>query len=317
MPLSVTFLGFFNIWICLTLLVILFLSLSIKIVPQNSVYVIERFGKYLKTMEAGFNLLIPAVDRVAYVRSLKEQAFDVVSQSAITRDNIAVVVDGVVYMKILDPIKASYGVDDHLSSVTLLAQTSMRSEIGKLELEKTFEDRESLNAAIVSAINEACFPWGVQVLRYEIKDINPPRTVLEAMERQMKAEREKRALILESEGLSLSEVTIAEGKKKARILAAEAEKLEQILRAEGEAQSIISVAQAKAEALIIVARSASTEDGQKAIQLDLAEKAIEARKAIAKKSSVILLSDQQSSVSYVVAEAMSIMTAMNLSSKVK
>ncbi|EOD80998.1 stomatin 2 [Grimontia sp. AD028] len=300
-----------NTWVILAVLVVIALRSAVKFVPQNTAYVIERFGKYNKTMEAGLNVLVPFIDRVAYVRTLKEQAFDVPSQSAITRDNISLVVDGVLYIKVLDPVKACYGVDDYIFSVTQLAQTSMRSEIGRMELDKTFEERESLNTAIVSAINEAAQPWGVQVLRYEIKDIDPPRSVLDAMERQMKAEREKRAAILESEGARQADINVAEGQKQARVLAAEAEKSEQILKAEGEAQAILAVAQAQAEALEVVGRTAATEEGQKAIQLDLADKAIEAKKAIAKESSVVLLPDSQSSAASLVAESMSIINTLN------
>ncbi|PCS24144.1 SPFH domain-containing protein [Candidatus Enterovibrio escicola] len=303
----------FSPWVILAVLVVIALRTSVKFVPQNTAYIIERFGKYHKTMEAGLNGLVPFIDRVAYMRTLKEQAFDVPSQSAITRDNISLVVDGVLYIKVLDPVKACYGVDDYVFSVTQLAQTSMRSEIGRMELDKTFEERENLNTAIVSAINEAGAPWGVQVLRYEIKDIDPPRSVLDAMERQMKAEREKRAVILESEGTCQSEINVAEGNKRARVLAAEAERSEQILKAEGEAQAIISVAQAQAEALEVVGRTAATAEGQKAIQLDLADKAIEAKRAIARESTVVLLPDGQSSAASIVAESMSIINTLNAS----
>ncbi|MCW8830460.1 MAG: paraslipin, partial [Gammaproteobacteria bacterium] len=280
-------------------------------VPQNRAYVVERFGKYNKSMEAGLNFLVPFIDKVAYDRSLKEQAFDVPSQAAITRDNISLVVDGVLYLKVLDPFKASYGVDNYVFAVTQLAQTTMRSEIGKIELDKTFEEREALNTNIVASINEAAGPWGVQVLRYEIKDIEPPRTVLEAMERQMKAEREKRAVILESEGERQSAINVAEGQKQAIVLAAQADKEEQILRAEGEAQAIIAVADAKAKALEVVGNIAIEEKGQKAIQLDLAAQAIEAKQAIAKESSVVLLSDEKTGAANVVAEAMTIINSLN------
>lgn len=311
MDLTQSLMSIFNIWAFIALFIVVVLSLSIKIVPQNTAYIIERYGKYHKSMQSGFNIFVPFMDRVAYVRSFKEQAFNVSSQSAITRDSIALTVDGVLYTKIVDPVKASYGVEDPIFSVTQLAQTSMRSEIGRMELYKIFEERESLNTSIISAINDAAGPWGIQVLRYEINEINPPRSVLDAMERQMKAEREKQAVILESEGVSQSEINVAEGQKQARILAAEAEKHENILRAEGEAQAIISVAQAQSEALEIVGRTASTEEGQKAIQLDLAEKAIEAKRAIAKASTVVLLPDTQSSAASLVAEAMSIVHALN------
>ena len=305
----------FNFWVGLAILLLVLVKSSIKFVPQNFAYVIERFGKYNKTMTAGLNFLVPFIDKVAYVRSLKEQAVDVPSQSAITRDNIQLVVDGVLYLKVLDPYKASYGVDDYVYAVTQLAQTTMRSEIGKIELDKTFEEREALNINIVSQINEAAEPWGVQVLRYEIKDIEPPRTVLDAMERQMKAEREKRAAILESEGERQSAINVAEGEKRAKVLAAEADKAEQILRAEGEAQAIIAVADAKAKALEVVGSVAIEEKGQKAIQLDLAEQAIAAREAIARESSVVLLNDNQSSPANIVAEAMTIINSLNRQQK--
>jgi regulator of protease activity HflC (stomatin/prohibitin superfamily) len=301
----------FNFWVGLAILAVILVKSSIKFVPQNRAFVVERFGKYNKTMEAGLNFLVPFIDKVGYDRSLKEQAVDVPSQSAITRDNISLVVDGVLYLKVLDPYKASYGVDDYVYAVTQLAQTTMRSEIGKIELDKTFEEREVLNTNIVAAINEAAGPWGVQVLRYEIKDIEPPRTVLEAMERQMKAEREKRAVILESEGERQSAINVAEGDKRAKVLAAEADKAEQILRAEGEAQAIIAVADAKAKALEVVGAVAIQEAGQKAVQLELAEQAIAAKEAIAKESSVVLLSDEKSGASNIVAEAMTIINTLN------
>ncbi|MDT8452637.1 MAG: SPFH domain-containing protein [Gammaproteobacteria bacterium] len=301
----------FNFWVGFAVLAIVLAKTSIKFVPQNRAYVVERFGKYNKTMVAGLNFLLPFFDKIAYERSLKEQAFDVPSQAAITRDNISLVVDGVLYLKVLDPYKASYGVDDYVYAVTQLAQTTMRSEIGKIELDKTFEEREVLNISIVASINDAAGPWGVQVLRYEIKDIEPPRTVLEAMERQMKAEREKRAVILESEGERQSAINVAEGNKQAIVLAAEADKAQQILRAEGEAQAIIAVADAKARALEVVGNVAIEERGQKAIQLDLASQAIAAKEAIARQSSVVLLSDEKTGAANVVAEAMTIINMLN------
>ncbi len=297
----------------LLILVIVLLKSSIKFVPQNRAYVIERFGKFNKSIEAGLNFIVPFVDVVAYDRSLKEQAVDVPGQSAITRDNISLIVDGVLYFRVLDPYKASYGVDDYVFAVIQLSQTTMRSEIGKMELDKTFEERDSLNTNIVAAINEAAGPWGVQVLRYEIKDIIPPQSVMEAMERQMKAEREKRAQVLESEGDRQAAINVAEGQKQAQVLAAEAEKLEQILKAEGEAKAIMQVAVAKAEALETIGNVAKTEQGQKAIQLDLATKAISAKQAIAKESSVVLLPDNATDASSMVAQAMSIIGTMNKS----
>lgn len=301
----------FNFWTGLAVLLVLFVKTAFKFVPQNRAFIVERFGKYNKSMDAGLNMLVPFIDKVAYDRSLKEQAVDVPSQGAITKDNISLVVDGVLYLKVLDPYKASYGVDNYTYAVTQLAQTTMRSEIGKIDLDKTFEERESLNANIVNAINQASEPWGVQVLRYEIKDIEPPRSVLEAMERQMKAERDKRATILESEGQRQSSINVAEGEKQATVLTAEADKMEQILRAEGEAQAIIAVAEAKAKALETIGKIADTAEGQKAIQLELADKAIAAKEAIAKESSVVLLPDQQSNASNLVAEAMTIINTLN------
>lgn len=290
--------------------VLVLLKKSIILVSQNEAWIIERFGKYIATKEAGLNFIVPFIDRIAAERSLKEQAVDVPSQSAITRDNITLSVDGVLYFRVLDPYKATYGVEDYVFAVTQLAQTTMRSELGKMELDRTFEERSQLNASIVSAINEAANPWGIQVLRYEIKDIVPPRSVMDAMEAQMKAERVKRAQILESEGDRQSAINVAEGQKQAQVLAAEADKQEQVLRAEGEAKAILAVAEAKAEALRKIGEAANTEDGQKAIQLDLATKAIEAKQAIAKESSVVLLPDNGTDASSLVASAMTIIQSL-------
>ncbi|UTW01056.1 paraslipin [Marinomonas rhizomae] len=291
-------------------LVIFLLKGSIKFVPQNQAYVIERFGKYQSTKEAGLNFILPFIDRISADRSLKEQAVDVPEQSAITKDNISLHVDGVLYFRVLDPYKATYGVDDYVFAVTQLAQTTMRSELGKMELDKTFEERDVLNTNIVASINDAAGPWGIQVLRYEIKDIVPPQSVMEAMEAQMKAERVKRAQILESEGDRQAAINRAEGQKASVVLAAEADKEEQVLRAEGEAKAIVAVASAQAEALRQVGEAAATEEGQKAIQLDLASKAIEAKRAIAKESSVVLLPDGATEPSAVVAQAMTIIQQM-------
>jgi regulator of protease activity HflC (stomatin/prohibitin superfamily) len=291
--------------------VVVLLKTSIKFVPQNRAYVIERFGKFQSSREAGLNFILPFVDRVSADRSLKEQAVDVPEQSAITKDNISLSVDGVLYFRVLDAYKATYGVDDYVFAVTQLAQTTMRSELGKMELDKTFEERDVLNTNIVMAINDAAGPWGIQVLRYEIKDIVPPQSVMEAMEAQMKAERVKRAQILESEGDRQAAINRAEGAKASVVLAAEADKAEKVLRAEGEAKAIVAVATAQAEALRQVGEAAATNEGQKAIQLDLATKAIEAKHAIAKESSVVLLPDSGTEAAGVVAQAMSIINQLN------
>lgn len=315
-------------WGGLAAIVLVVLARSFRFVPQNRAYIIERFGKYNRTFDAGLNFLIPFIDKVAADRSLKEQAINVAKQSAITRDNISLGIDGILYIKVLDPVKATYGVEDYQYAVSQLGQTMMRSEIGKMELDKTFEEREQLNAAIVAAINEASRPWGVQVLRYEIKDIDPPQSVLNAMEQQMKAEREKRATVLESEGHRQAAINVAEGEKQAKVLAAEAEKAavvlaaeaarqEQVLRAQGEAVAIKTVAQAKAEAIRTVGEAAATDAGQKAIQFELAGEAIQAKQAIAKESTVVLLPDGGSGPANTVAEAVGIVAALNQSDAFK
>lgn len=297
--------------IVIVVLAVVLLSSGIKFVPQNRAYVVERFGKFHSTKEAGLNFIIPFVDRVSADRSLKEQAIDVPSQSGITKDNISLSVDGVLYFRVLDPYKATYGVDNYIFAVTQLAQTTMRSELGKMELDKTFEERSHLNNNIVNAINEASAAWGIQVMRYEIKDIVPPASIMDAMEAQMKAERVKRAQILESEGDRQAAINRAEGQKASVVLAAEAEKEQQVLKAQGEAQAILAVAAAQAEALRQVGEAANTDEGQKAIQLDLATKAIEAKQAIARESTIVLLPDQGTDAASVVAQAMTIITTLN------
>ena len=300
-------------WVGAAVVVLLILNSSVKFVPQNTAFVVERFGKFHKTMIAGLNFVLPFIDRVAYRVSLKEMALDVPGQSAITKDNITLNVDGVLYMKVLDPEKASYGIDNYVFGVTQLAQTTMCSEIGKITLDRTFEERDLLNSAIVSAINEAGAAWGTTCLRYEIKDITPPKSVLEAMERQMKAERDKRALILESEGTRQSQINNAEGEKRSQVLAAEAEREQRILEAEGEAQAIKTVASAQAEALELVGQAAATPEGQKAVQLDLASRAIAAKEKIAKDSTIVLMDGDKSDAGKVVAESMAVVAAMNSS----
>jgi regulator of protease activity HflC (stomatin/prohibitin superfamily) len=301
----------FSVTGVLLILVIVVLKSGIKFVPHNHAYVVERFGKYNSTKEAGLNFIIPFIDRIAANRSLKEQAVDIPSQGGITKDNISLTVDGVLYFRVLDPYKATYGVDNYIFAVTQLAQTTMRSELGKMELDKTFEERDQLNANIVRAINEASSPWGIQVLRYEIRDIVPPASIMDAMEAQMKAERVKRAQILESEGDRQAAINRAEGEKASVVLAAEGDKAQQVLRAEGEAQAILAVAHAQAEALRMIGETANTESGQKAVQLDLATKAIAAKEAIARESSVVLLPDSGTEAASIVAQAMSIINTLN------
>ncbi|ALS34898.1 hypothetical protein PTRA_b0416 [Pseudoalteromonas translucida KMM 520] len=310
-PIAQVLNAIFTVEAFLLIFVLVLLKSSVKFVPQNRAWLIERFGKFQSTKEAGLNFIIPFIDRIAADRSLKEQAQDVPSQSAITKDNISLTVDGVLYFRVLDPYKATYGVDDYIFAVTQLSQTTMRSELGKMELDKTFEERDVLNTNIVTSINQAAEPWGIQVLRYEIKDIVPPQSVMEAMEAQMKAERVKRAQILESEGDRQANINVAEGRKQAQVLGAEGEKAEQILRAEGEAKAIIAVAEAQAEALRKVGEAADTAQGQKAIQLDLATKAIAAKEAIARESSIVLLPDNATDASSMVAQGMAIINSLN------
>jgi len=304
-------------WIGLAVVILIILNSSVKFVSQNTAYVVERFGKFRATLTAGLKFVFPIIDKVAYKVSLKELALDVPSQSAITKDNITLTVDGVLYLKVVDPEKASYGIDNYIFGVTQLAQTTMRSEIGKITLDKTFEERDMLNTAIVAAINEAGEAWGTTCLRYEIKDITPPKSVLEAMEREMKAERDKRATVLESEGQRQSAINIAEGEKQSIVLAAQAQREQQILEAQGEAEAITTVAMAQATALETVGRAAATTEGQKAVQLDLATRAITAKANIAKQSTVVLMDSKQTDAGSVVAESMAVVAAMNSSDAFK
>lgn len=303
----------FLVSIFMVIAVLVVISKAVVIVPQNMAYIVERLGKYHDTMTAGMQFVIPFIDRIAYRVSLKESAIDIPSQAAITKDNISLTIDGVLYIKVMEPYKASYGIDHYEYAVIQLAQTSMRSELGKLDLDKTFEERDNLNAKIIEAINQASAAWGVQVMRYEVKDISPPASVLDAMEKQMRAEREKRAAILDSEGKRQAAINLAEGEKQATVLAAEADKAQQVLKAEGEARSIELVAAARAKALTLIGEAASTTDGQAAVQLDLATEAIAAKKAIAKASTVVLMDNDKSSTANSVAEALGVIAAIQKS----
>lgn len=268
------------------------LRYSIRIVPQNEAYVVERLGKFNRILEAGFHLLVPFIDRVAYKHSLKEFAMDVPSQQAITRDNVALGIDGVLYMRIMDPRSASYGVENLLFAVSQLAQTTMRAEIGKLSLDDTFESRENINAKVTEAIDEASASWGTKVLRYEVKDITPPASILDEMEKQMAAERERRVAVTTSEGYRQAQINEAEGDKQA-----------QVLRAEGEAQAVLIEAKARAEAIRSISAAILEDGGDAAVAQQLAEQYVAAFEKLAREGTVALLPADSGDVASMVAKA--------------
>jgi regulator of protease activity HflC (stomatin/prohibitin superfamily) len=273
----------------IVLLAIITLARTAIVVPQQSAYVIENLGKYSRTLHAGFHILIPFVDRVAYRHSLKEQAIDIHEQICITKDNVQVGVDGVLYLQVLDPQRASYGIMDYVFAISQLAQTTLRSEMGKIELDRTFEERGTINAAVVSELDKASAPWGVKVLRYEIKNINPPAGVVDAMEKQMRAEREKRAVILASEGERDSAINQAEGEKQRVIKASEANRQQQINEAQGEAEAILAVARATAEGLQNIAEALRQPGGDGAMRLRIAEQYIQQFGQLAKQGNTFVV----------------------------
>jgi regulator of protease activity HflC (stomatin/prohibitin superfamily) len=278
----------------ITTLVFAFLAIiiifsSVKVVPQQTALILERFGRFHSVLKPGINFIIPFFDRIAYKMSLKEQAYDIAEQVCITNDNVQVQVDGVVFLQVIDPQKAVYGINNYIFAVNQLAQTTMRSEIGKIELDRTFEERMTINHAVVQSIDEAAIHWGVKVLRYEIKNINPPQSVLHAMEKQMQAEREKRARILQSEGEKQSAINIAEGFKQKVVLESEGVKLRQINEANGQAEAIKAVAVATAEGLRVVAEAINQKGGFDAVQLRVAEKYVEQFGNIAKQTNTLIL----------------------------
>ncbi|MGB5630090.1 MAG: stomatin-like protein [Woeseiaceae bacterium] len=254
--------------------VIIILLKTAVVVPQQNGYVVERLGKYSKTLNAGFHILIPFLERIAYKHTLKEQAADIAEQVCITKDNVQVGVDGVLYMQVLDPSRASYGIGNYMFAISQLAQTTLRSEIGKIDLDRTFEERGTINQNVVAELDKASDPWGVKVLRYEIKNINPPHDVLSAMEKQMRAEREKRAVVLTSEGVRDAKINEAEGEKQRVVKESEAAKIKQINEAQGEAEAILAVATATAEGLRLVAKTVVERGGSEAMQLRIAEQYI-------------------------------------------
>jgi regulator of protease activity HflC (stomatin/prohibitin superfamily) len=288
----------------IAVLVIVFMGA--KVVPQQTAYVIERLGKFHSALNPGLNIIIPFIDKVAYRFSLKEMAQDIPEQVCITADNVQVGVDGVVFLQVMDPQKAAYGIGNYMFAVTQLAQTTMRSEIGKIDLDKCFEERTNINMAVVSAIDEAAQGWGVKVLRYEIKNITPPTTVLNAMEKQMQAEREKRAKILYSEGEKQSAINVAQGNREKVVLESEAERQQQINNAEGEAQAIRAIAQATAEGIGLVAEAIQKPGGLEAVQLRVAENLVEQYGKLAKETNTMILPANFADVGSLVTAAMSV-----------
>ncbi len=273
------------------------------VVPQQNAYIVESLGKYSRTLGAGFHILIPFLERVAYRHTLKEQAIDVEEQICITSDNVQVGVDGVLYLQVMEASKASYGIGDYLFAIAQLAQTTLRSEIGKIELDKTFEERSHINVRVVEELDQASNPWGVKVLRYEIKNINPPHDVLTAMEKQMRAEREKRATVLESEGVRDAKINEAEGEKQRVIKESEAAKQQQINEAEGEAAAILAVAEATAEGLSKVAAALNEKGGDKAMQLRVAEDYLEQFGNLAKEGNTLIVPATLSDVASMISAA--------------
>jgi regulator of protease activity HflC (stomatin/prohibitin superfamily) len=260
--------------LAVVLVIVIILFKTAVVVPQQNAYIVERLGKFSRVLDAGFHILIPFMERVAYKHTLKEQAVDIAEQICITKDNVQVGVDGVLYLQVLDPSRASYGIGNYMFAIAQLAQTTLRSEIGKIDLDRTFEERGTINANVVAELDKASDPWGVKVLRYEIKNINPPHDVLSAMEKQMRAEREKRAVILTSEGVRDAKINEAEGEKQRVIKESEAAKMQQINEAQGEAEAILAVATATAEGLKLVATTVVADGGAEAMQLRIAEQYI-------------------------------------------
>ena len=283
----------------------IFISMSVKIVPQQHAWIKERFGKYAGTLSPGLRIIIPFIEKVAYKHSLKEIPLDVPSQVCITRDNTQLQVDGILYFQVTDPMRASYGSSNYIMAVTQLAQTSLRSVIGKLELDKTFEERDMINAQVVSAIDEAALNWGVKVLRYEIKDLTPPAEILRSMQAQITAEREKRALIAASEGRRQEQINIATGEREAFIARSEGEKQAVINNAQGEAESIKAVAEATAQAIERVAAAIRQPGGEQAVQLKVAEKAVDAYgKVAADATTTLIVPSNMTEVSALIGSAM-------------
>jgi regulator of protease activity HflC (stomatin/prohibitin superfamily) len=292
------------VFLILAFLVIIVIAKTAVVVPQQSAYVVERLGRYHATLSAGFHILLPFVDSIRYRHSLKETAIDIPAQVCITRDNVQVGVDGILYLKVLNPERASYGISDYVFAISQLAQTTLRSEVGKIDLDRTFEERTNINLQVVTELDKASEAWGVKVLRYEIKNITPPHDVLAAMEKQMRAEREKRAVILTSEGSRDAAINNAEGEKQQVIKASEARKQQQINEAEGQAAAILSVATATAEGIRRVAEAIKLPGGHEAVQLRVAEQYVAQFGNLAQESTTLILPATASDVGSMIALAM-------------
>ncbi len=294
------------ILIILAIFVLIAFMLTFKVVPQRTVYIVERLGKYHRTLNAGFHILIPFIDKIAYKQNLKEQAIDVASQTCITKDNIAVEVDGILYIQVIDPQKASYGIDNYRYAVIQIAQTTMRSIIGRMELDKTFEEREAMNSIIVDAVDKASDTWGIKISRYEVKNISPPQSIKDAMEKQMRAEREKRALIAESEGDKQAKINRAEGEKQETIALSEGEKLRRINEATGMAAEIEMVAVATAKGIREIAAAIREEGGQDAVNLRIAEQYLEEFGKLAKTNNSMIVPADLSDIAGIISSVSSV-----------
>jgi regulator of protease activity HflC (stomatin/prohibitin superfamily) len=293
----------------IAVIAIIFVMRTIKIVPQQHAWVVERLGKFDRTLPPGLQLVVPFIERVAYKHSLKEVPLDVPSQVCITKDNTQLQVDGIIYFQITDPMRASYGSSNYVFAITQLAQTLLRSVIGKMELDRTFEERDSINASVVNALDEAAANWGVKVLRYEIKDLTPPAEILRAMQAQITAEREKRALIAASEGRRQEQINIATGEREAFIARSEGAKQAEINKAQGEAAAIVAVANATADAIRKIAEAIRSPGGEQAVQLKVAERAVDAYSHLAQKNNTMIVPGNMSEVSGLIATAMALMKA--------
>ncbi len=287
----------------------IFVIRTIKIVPQQHAWIVEKLGKYDRTLTPGLKFVVPFIERVAYKHSLKEVPLDVPSQVCITRDNTQLQVDGIIYFQVTDPMRASYGSSNYISAITQLAQTLLRSVIGKMELDKTFEERDHINMSVVAALDEAASNWGVKVLRYEIKDLTPPAAILHSMQAQITAEREKRALIAASEGRKQEQINIATGEREAFIARSEGQRQAEINKAQGEAAAIVAVAEATADAIRKVAEAIRSPGGEQAVQLKVAEKAIESYAQLAQKNNTMIVPGNMSEVSALIGTAMTLMKA--------